>query len=136
MRAAASLIRISNYQVEVLQKRLAEIVERRGNAEVALVILEAEGEAETAHAGENASTGWYLIRYRQGLKIRMDAVRTRIDECLAEEDGARDALSEAYEALKKYEQVEANAKAAAAKHAAKLETAALDELGLRRRAGK
>ena len=39
MSAAASLIRISNYQVEVLQKRLAEIVERRSSAEVALAIL-------------------------------------------------------------------------------------------------
>lgn len=136
MRAAASLIRISNYQVEVLQKRLAEIVERRGQAEVALAILEAEGEAETAHAGEHAATGWYLVGYRQGLKIRMETTQARIDECLAEEAGARDALSEAFEALKKYEQVEANAKAAAAKLEAKLETAALDELGLRRRSGE
>lgn len=136
MRAAASLIRISNYQVEVLQKRLAEITERRANAEVALAILQAEGEAETAHAEENASAGWYLIGYRQGLKIRMDAAQALIDQCVAEESGARDALTEAYEALKKYEQVEANAKAKAAKLAAKLETAALDELGLRRKAAK
>ena len=134
MSAAASLIRISNYQVEVLQKRLAEIVERRGNAEIALAILAAEGDAETAHAEANASAGWYLIGYRQGLKLRMAAVQAHIDACIAEEAGARDALSEAFEALKKYEQVEANAKALAAKELAKRETAALDELGLRRRA--
>jgi flagellar FliJ protein len=134
MSAAASLIRISNYQVEVLQKRLAEIVERRSNAEVALAILEAEGEAEAAHAEANADAGWYLIGYKAGLKVRMEAVQTLIDTCLAEEAGARDALSEAFESLKKYEQVEANAQAAAVKLQAKLETAALDELGLRRRA--
>ena len=64
----------------------------------------------------------------------MDAVQAHIDACIAEEAGARDALSEAFEALKKYEQVEANAKALAAKELAKRETAALDELGLRRRA--
>ena len=136
MSAAASLIRISNYQVEVLQKRLAEIVERRSSAEVALAILEAEGEAETAHAEENASAGWYLIGYRQGLKIRMEAVQKLIDECLAEEAGARDALSESYESLNKYEHVEANARTAAAKLQAKIETAALDELGLRRKASR
>jgi flagellar FliJ protein len=134
MKAAASLIRISNYQVEVLQKRLAEIVERRANAEIGLAILVAEGEAETAHAAQNAGAGWYLVGYRQGLKVRMDAVQAHIDACFTEEAGARDALSEAFEALKKYEQVEANAKAAAAKQQAKLETAALDELGLRRKA--
>lgn len=134
MSAAASLIRISNYQVEVLQKRLAEIVERRGNAEIGLAILAAEGQAETEYADANASAGMYLIGYRQGLKLRMDAVQAHIDACIAEEAGARDALSEAFEALKKYEQVEANAKAAAAKELAKRETAALDELGLRRKA--
>jgi flagellar FliJ protein len=136
MKAAASLIRISNYQVEVLQKRLAEIVERRSNAEVGLAILAAEGDAETAHAAQNAGAGWYLIGYRQGLKIRMEAVQGHIDACLAEEAGARDALAEAFEALKKYEHIEANAKAAAVKEQAKRETAALDELGLRRRSGK
>lgn len=134
MSAAASLIRISNYQVEVLQKRLADIVERRSNAEIGLAILEAEGQAETAHAEENAGAGWYLIGYRNGLKLRMDAVQAHIDACILEETGARDALSEAFEALKKYEQVEANAQAAAAKLQAKIETAALDELGLRRKA--
>ena len=133
MKAAASLIRISNYQVEVLQKRLAEIVERRSNAEVALAILAAEGDAETAHAAGNAGAGWYLIGYRQGLKIRMEAVQAHIDACLAEEAGARDALAEAFEALKKYEHIDANAKAAAVKEQAKRETAALDELGLRRK---
>jgi flagellar FliJ protein len=136
MSAAASLIRISNYQVEVLQKRLAEIVERRSSAEIGLAILEAECQAETEHAQQNAGAGWYLIGYRQGLKLRMDAVQANIDACLAEEAGARDALAEAFEALKKYEQVEANAKAAAVKLQAKIETAALDELGLRRRAAK
>jgi len=134
MSAAASLIRISNYQVEVLQKRLAEIVERRRNAEIGLAILAAEGQAETEYADANASAGMYLIGYRQGLKLRMDAVQAHIDACIAEEAGARDALSEAFEALKKYEQVEANAKALAAKELAKRETAALDELGLRRKA--
>ena len=134
MSAAASLIRISNYQVEVLQKRLAEIVERRSNAEIGLAILAAEGQAETEYADANASAGMYLIGYRQGLKLRMEAVQAHIDACIAEEAGARDALSEAFEALKKYEQVEANAKALAAKDLAKRETAALDELGLRRKA--
>ncbi len=136
MSAAASLIRISNYQVEVLQKRLSEIVERRSNAEIGLAILAAEGQAETDYADANASAGMYLIGYRQGLKMRMDAVQAHIDACIAEEAGARDALSEAYESLKKYEQVEANAKAAAVKLQAKIETAALDELGLRRRVAR
>jgi len=132
MKAAASLIRLANYQVDVLQKRLAEIVERRDQAVMALAVLEAEGEAETERARANAEAGWYLIGYRQGLKIRMEAAQAAIDIVLAEEAGARDALGAAFEDLKKYEQVEANAKAAERVLEGKRETAALDELGLRR----
>jgi flagellar FliJ protein len=135
MKAAGSLIRLSNYQVEVLQKRLAEIVERRDQAVMALAVLEAEGEAETERARINAEAGWYLVGYRQGLKLRMDVAQAVIDAVIAEESGARDALSAAFEDLKKYEQIDANAKAAARVLEGKRETAALDELGLRRRAG-
>ena len=134
MKAAASLIRLSNYQVEVLQKRLGEIVERRDMALMALAVLEAEGEAETLRARTDAEAGWYLLGYRKGLQIRMEAAQVRIDEALAEEVGARDALSLAFEELKKYEQIDANAKAAARARENKLEVAALDELGLRRAA--
>lgn len=132
MKAAASLIRISNYQVEVLQKRLAEIVERRDAAICALAMLEAEGEAEEMRTHENAEAGWYLIGYRQGLKLRKDAAQIVIDATAAEESGARDALSAAFEDLKKYEQIDAKAKAAARFEQDKRDTAALDELGLRR----
>jgi flagellar protein FliJ len=133
MKAAASLIRLSNYQVEVLQKRLAEIVERREQAIMRLAVLEAEGEAETERARESAEAGWYMIGYRQGLKLRMEATQAAIDAAIAEETGARDALSAAFEDLKKYEQIDANAKAAARVLEGKRETAALDELGLRRK---
>ena len=49
-----------------------------------------------------------------------------------EETGARDALAEAFETLKKYEHVVTAARAAQAKEEARRETAELDELGLRR----
>ena len=52
-----------------------------------------------------------------------------------EEQGARDALSEAFEALKKYEQVAESARLAQVKEALRRETAALDELGLRKAVG-
>ena len=46
---AQSLIRISNYEVETLQKRLADINERRAAAEMKLAVLDAE-----AHHGDQA----------------------------------------------------------------------------------
>lgn len=127
-----SLIRISTFEVEELQKRLAEIVDRRTAQELRLVVLEAEGEAELLRARGDAEAGWYLVGFREGLKQRKAAVQAEIDTIAHEEAGARDALSEAFEALKKYEHVNDAHATAARKAQDRRDTAALDELGLRR----
>lgn len=131
---ADSLIRISNHEVETLQKRLADIVERRQTAEMKVATLDAESELEAMQAQGDVEAGWYMIGFRQGSKIRRDQLLLEIDQILIEEAGARDALALAFENLKKYEHVAEAAKVAKAKLAGKLETAALDELGLRRAA--
>jgi flagellar FliJ protein len=132
MKWAQSLIRISNFEVEELQKRLAEIVERRSAIEIRLAVLEAEAEAELQQARTHAEAGWYMAGFREGVKVRRQNLNAELAVIGAEEEGARDALTEAFEALKKYEHVAENAKMAARKEDAKRETAALDELGLRR----
>lgn len=132
MKWAQSLIRISNFEVEELQKRLAQVVERRAAVEIKLAVLEAEAEAELLQAQANAEAGWYMAGFREGVKVRRQKLNDDLAVIMVEEEGARDALTEAFEALKKYEQVDANAKDAARKEAARRETAALDELGLRR----
>lgn len=134
MKWAQSLIRISNFEVEELQKRLAEIVERRSAVEIKLAVLEAEAEAELQQAQANAEAGWYMAGFREGVKVRRQALNADLAVIMAEEEGGRDALTEAFEALKKYEQVAENARAAARKEEGRRETAALDELGLRRAA--
>ncbi len=53
----------------------------------------------------------------------------------AEEEGARDALTSAFEELKKFEHVAEATRLSKLLAAAKRETAAFDEMGLRRRAG-
>jgi flagellar protein FliJ len=131
---AASLIRISNHEVETLQKRLADIVERRQTAEMKVATLDAQSELEAMQAQGDVEAGWYMIGFRQGSKIRRDQALLEIDQILIEEAGARDALAHAFENLKKYEHVAEAAKVARVKLAGKLETAALDELGLRRAA--
>jgi len=131
---ADSLIRISNHEVETLQKRLADIVERRQTAEMKVATLDAQSELEALQAQGDVEAGWYMIGFRQGSKIRRDQALLEIDQILIEEAGARDALAQAFENLKKYEHVAEAAKVAKAKLVGKLETAALDELGLRRMA--
>jgi flagellar FliJ protein len=132
MKWADQLIKVSTFEVELLQKRLSEIVERRTLAEMRLAVLIAEGEVELVRAREDAEAGWYLAGFQQGLKGRKTEAQAQIDAATLEEAGARDALSEAFETLKKYEHISETARHAAAKETLRREVAELDEIGLRR----
>jgi flagellar export protein FliJ len=132
---AQSLIRISNYEVETLQKRLAEITARRASAEMRLAVLDAEAEVEQERARQDAEAGMLLQAYLNGWKLRKSAAESDVAEIDAEEVGARDALTGAFEELKKFEHVAETTRLAAMIAAGKRETAAFDEMGLRRRAG-
>jgi flagellar FliJ protein len=126
-----SLIKLAAYEVESRQLRLSEIAQRRADAEIRLAVLVAEGEAENKHAGQNAEAGWYLAGYAEGLKIRKAAIQAEIELIMVEERGARDALAQAFEEQKKYEQVAENARVAGLKEANRRENAELDEVGMR-----
>ena len=131
-----SLVRLADYEVEQLQMRLAEVVERRMGAQMKLVMLHAEMEAECARAASDAEAGWYRMAYLQGWRTRRDQAQADLAAAEAEEAGARDALAQAFEELKKYEQLMENAAEAERKALARLDSAALDELGARRASGR
>ncbi len=132
---AHSLIRISNYEVETLQKRLAEITARRASAEMRLAVLDAEVEVERERARADAEASMLLQAYVTGWKARKGAAEADLVVVDAEEQGARDALTGAFEELKKFEHVAETTRLNALIAASKRETAAFDEMGLRRRAG-
>ena len=132
---AQSLIRISNYEVETLQKRLAEISERRASAEMRLAVLDAEVEIERERARSDAAANMLLGAYMNGWKARKGVAEADLVTLDAEEAGARDALTDAFGELKKFEHVAEMTRLNAIVAAGKRETAAFDEMGLRRRAG-
>lgn len=132
---AHSLIRISNYEVETLQKRLAEITARRASAEMRIAVLDAEVEIEREQSRGDADAAMLLQAYLNGWKMRRSAAVTEVQTLDLEEEGARDALTGAFEELKKFEHVAETTRLNAVLAAGKRETAAFDELGLRRRAG-
>src|SRR5665213_1212559 len=136
MKWANSLIRIANHEVETLQKRLAEIVDRRTVMEMRLATLYAEAEAEQARALIDVEAGWYHIGFQQGWRIRRDQLKLLIEATVTEETGARDALSRAFEELKKFEHVAEVARIAEVKEQGRRETATLDEMGLRKAVGR
>lgn len=132
---AQSLIKLSTYEVETLQKRLAEIADQRTQVEMRLATLYAQGQAEQALAAQDPQNGWGIASYMEALRARMDAVRHDLYLIQIEEQGARDALAKAFETQKKYEQVAEQQDVLAVKKAGRLENAQMDELGLRRAAG-
>jgi flagellar FliJ protein len=127
-----SLIRMAELEVETLQKRLKEIADRRDAILRTLELMQQEANAEAAHARKSAEAGWYMAGFREGMKQRRAKLNVDLRGIAQEEQGARDALAFAFEEQKKYEKLAENARLAAAKTAAKLETAELDELALRR----
>ena len=136
MRWADQLIKLSNFELELLRTRLADVVERRTKAELKLVVLTAEGESELALARKDPEAAWRLAAFREGLKIRKAAAQREIDLVATEEAGVRDALTEAFETLKKYEHVAEKSRVAEVRETARRENAVLDEMGLRRAAGR
>jgi flagellar FliJ protein len=136
MRWADQLIKLSNFELELLQGRLSEIVERRQRAELRLAVLTAEGEAEIEFARNDHEAARSLAAFREGLKLRKAAVQRDIDMTSVEETGARDAIAEAFETLKKYEQVAENHRIAEVRETARREAVVLDEMGLRRAGGR
>ncbi|MBK1970083.1 flagellar export protein FliJ [Brevundimonas sp. 3P9-tot-E] len=130
---AQSLIRISNYEVETLQKRLAEISARKAEAEMRVAVLDAEAEVERENARHDPSSGMMLQTYLAGWKQRRADAEAEVAAVAAEEEGARDALTGAFEELKKFEHVAETTRLNKLTAAAKREAAAYDEMGLRRR---
>ena len=126
-----SLVRLADYRVEELRKRLAVLVDQRISLETALILLQAEAEGEQMHDLDDAEAGWWRVGYLQGWRQRRDDLTRRLEQAKGEELGARDALSEAFEDLKKFELVSENAHVARRAASAKVERAAMDELGLR-----
>ena len=131
---AQSLIRISNYEVETLQKRLAEVAGRRQDAEMKLAMQEARVEAERMNTSGDPQARLMLHAFLEGFKHRKAEAEAEIAAIALEEAGARDALTAAFEELKKFEQVAENTRLQKLLEANKRETAAFDEMGLRRRA--
>jgi flagellar FliJ protein len=129
-----SLIKLATYEVEVLQKRLAEVRDRKQAVEMKLAMLEAEGLAEMSRADADPMAGLYRVAFMAALRDRKAMVRAEIDGIELEEQGARDALAAAFEEQKKYEQVAEQARLLELKEMARRETAAMDELGLRKAA--
>jgi len=128
---AKSLIRLSTYEVETLQKRLAEVVTRRTHGEMKLATLDAEYQLECTRASADPSLSHHLGAYKHGFKHRREVAVSDLDLIIREEEGIRDSLGLAFEDLKKFEHVAEISKLNRLAVAKRAENAALDEAALR-----
>ncbi len=126
-----SLIRISTYEVDELQKRLKEILDRQDAAEQAMDTLDLEAEEEKLRASVDPSVAWCHPDYVKAWKLRRARLEAQLTEITLEAEGARDALSQAFEALKKVEHVAELARLQRARSDLRIENAGLDEIALR-----
>ena len=126
-----SLMRLADLEIETLQKRLAEISDRRVAMEMILASLDQELFQETARARLDAEAAWYMVGFREGVKIRKAKALAQLNVCKLEEQGAREALTVAFEGQKKYENIAETARVAELKEEARRENAALDEIAMR-----
>jgi flagellar FliJ protein len=128
---AKSLIRLSTFEVETLQKRLAEVVTRRTHAEMKLATLDAEYELECVRACEDPMLSHSLTAYKRGFQFRRDTAASELDLITQEEDGVRDSLGMAFEDLKKFEHVAEISHLKRVANDKRIENAMLDEVSLR-----
>ena len=136
MKWADSLIRIAKHEVETLQKRVGEITERRLASERRLKAMHEEAQDEAQRARTDPDASWYQAGYMKGWRVMRGQLIEQIAALAVEETGARDALSLAFEELKKFEHVAEVARLAEVREEAKRESAALDEIGLRNASGR
>jgi flagellar export protein FliJ len=128
---AKSLIRLSTYEVETLQKRLADVVTRRTHTEMKIATLDAQYELECVRAAADAMLAHNLASYKQGHKLRREGHQAELDLIVREEEGVRDQLSYAFEDLKKFEHVAEITQLRRIAAEKKAENAAMDEVALR-----
>ena len=128
---AKSLIRLSTYEVETLQKRLAEVVTRRTHIEMKIATLDAQYELECVNAASDPTMGHNLTAYKAGHRLRREGHQSELDLIVQEEEGVRDQLSYAFEDLKKFEHVAEMSQLRRVAAEKKVENAAMDEVALR-----
>jgi flagellar FliJ protein len=126
-----SLIRIANHAVEGMQKQLAEIAGRRRDVQVQQAQLSQEVDAEAQHVRNHPESGASHRAYLSGVDLKREAFDQTLAGLDMEEEQVRQALAEAFEALKKYEIMAQTIKLAEDRELARQDMAMLDELGLR-----
>jgi len=130
VRNLTSLIRLHKFLLDERRRGLKELESLRAQLGAALARLESEISAEKKTVESAPEMAFAFAEYAAGARERRGKLNQSIDDTEQQIERARDAVNEAFQELKKYEITQANRERLAARRAARLEQASLDEIGL------
>lgn len=130
MKGIEALIKIHSFELDEKRRTLKEIEEFRAQIEESLEALADELAKEQAAARNSDEGGFAYGGFARSVIQRRTALNASLDAATQQVEAAREAVAQAFEALKKYEITKAGRDSAALAEARRRERILLDELGL------
>ncbi|MEQ8747945.1 flagellar export protein FliJ [Pyruvatibacter sp.] len=130
MKSRTSLIRVQRFQVQEIQRRVADLEQMLDDFRREEEELEKRVRYEQQKAGISDEAHYAYPTYAKYASMRRDNLAQSISELSRQVDAERDKLADAFEELKKVELVEETARTRAKAETRRREQAELDEMAL------
>ncbi len=132
-RSHESLIKLARFQVEELQRQMADVDAARQRLHAQVEKLDADVERERKLAETNPDAAATFGAYSQAMKTRKQNIHVSLSDIDVQAESLREELREAFEQLKKYELLEERRQAAQQARERASEQAELDEIAQRKK---
>lgn len=136
MKSRTSLIRVQRFQVQEIQRRVADLEQMLDDFRREQEELEKRVRYEQQKAGITDEGHFAYPTYAKYASMRSDNLTQSIEELSRQVDAERDRLADAFEELKKVELVDESARVRAREDTRRREQAELDELALNMHQGQ
>ncbi|GAA6155119.1 flagellar export protein FliJ [Pyruvatibacter sp.] len=130
MKSRTSLIRVQRFQVEEIQRRVADLEQMLDDFRREEEELEKRVRYEQKKAGISDEAHYAYPTYAKYASMRRDNLAQSISELSRQVDAEREKLTEAFEDLKKVELVDESARSRAKAETRRREQADLDEIAI------
>lgn len=132
-RSHESLIKLARFQVEELQRQMADVDRARDRLHAQVDKLDADVVREKKLADSNPEAAGTFGAYASAMKSRKENLQVSLADIDRQAETIRDELQAAFEQLKKYELLEERRVAAMEARERAAEQAELDEISQRKR---
>ena len=130
MKSRTSLIRVQRFQVQEIQRRVADLEQMLDDFRREEEELEKRVRYEQQKAGISDEAHYAYPTYAKYASMRRDNLAQSISELSRQVDGEREKLADAFEELKKVELVDETARTRAKAESRRREQSELDEMAI------